>query len=110
MPRKATKPVPSRATSDRLHTVSQKVKANATIAANYGNKHMKHPIIIENSSDNESSDDDLKELILKRKPPSEPHLLFFLINATKFLGKECTLRVSKFVNLHQWGASIYFRD
>src|SRR5436309_11256452 len=110
MPHKATKAIPSRATSDRAHTVSQKVKTNAAIAANYGNKYTKCSIIIENSSDNDSSDDDLKEPIRKKKPPPEPRLPSFLINATTFLGKECILRVSKFVNLHQWGASIYFRD
>src|SRR5437762_5198079 len=72
MPHKATKAIPSRATSDRTHTVSQKVKTNAAIAANYGNKYTKCPIIIENSSDNDSSDDDLKELIQKKKLPPEP--------------------------------------
>ena len=67
-------------------------------------------MIIENSSDNDSSDKDIEEPIRKWKPPPEPRLLSFLINATTFLGKECILHVSKFVNLHQWGASIYFRD
>ena len=110
MPRKATKAVPPRAASDRMRTVSKKVKANPAIDANYGNKRAKRPIIIENSSDNDSSDDDLEEPIRKKKPPPEPRLPSFLINATTFLGKECILHVSKFVNLHQWGASIYFRD
>ena len=41
---KATKPVPPRAASDRMRTVSQKVEANVAIAANYGNKHVKHHI------------------------------------------------------------------
>src|SRR5438045_6652038 len=108
MPRKATKAVPPRAASDRTRTVSKKVKANPAIDANYGNKRAKRPIIIENSSD--SSDNDLEEPIRKKKPPPEPRLPSFLINATTFLGKECILRVSKFVNLHQWGSSIYFRD
>src|SRR5205814_5365512 len=110
MPCKATKAVPPRAASDRTRTVSKKVKANPAIDANYGNKCAKRPIIIENSSDNDSSDDDLKEPIRKRKPPPVPRLPSFLINATTFLDKECILRVIKFVNLHQWGASIYFRD
>ena len=110
MPRKATKPVPPRAASDRMRTVSQKVKANAEVSANYRNKHAKRPIFIENSSDNDSSDDDLEEPVQKRKPPPQPHIPSFLINATTFLDKECIFRISKFVNLHQWGASIYFRD
>ena len=110
MPRKAAKPVPPRAASDRMHTVSKNIKANVAIDANYGNKRAKRPIIIENSSDNDSSDNDLEELIRKKKPPPEPRLPSFLINATTFLGRECILHISKFVNLHQWGASIYFRD
>src|SRR6266480_2911972 len=56
------------------------------------------------SSENDSSDNDLEELIQKRKLPPEPHLPSFLINGTMFLGKECILRVSKVVNLHQWEA------
>ena len=56
------------------------------IAANYGNKHMKRPINIENSSDN-----DLEKLIRKKKLPPESRLPSFLINATMFLGKECIL-------------------
>jgi len=110
MPRKAAKAVPPRAVSDRTRTVSQKVQSNAAITANYWNKHAKRPIIIENSSDNDSSDKDIEEPIRKQKPPPEPRLVSFLINATTFLGKECILHVSKFVNLHQCGASIYFRD
>ena len=101
MPRKATKAVPPRATSDRTHTISQKVKANTSIATNCGNKRAKRPIIIENSSDNDNSDIEVEEPIRKRKTPPEPRLPSFLINATTFLGKECILRVSKFVNLHQ---------
>ena len=85
MPCRATNPVLPRVTSDRMCTVSQKVKANAAIAANYRNKHAKCPIIIENSSNNGSSDDDLEELIWKRKPP-ENRLPSFLLNATTFLG------------------------
>ena len=101
MPRKAAKAVPPRAASDRTRTVSKKVKANPAIDANYGNKRAKRPIIIENSSDNDSSDNDIEEPIWKQKPPPEPRLLSFLINATTFLGKKCILHVSKFVNLHQ---------
>ena len=100
MPRKAAKPVPPRAVSDRTHPVSKNVKGKAAIDANYRNKRAKRPIIIENSSDNDSSDDDLEEPIRKKKPPPEPRLPSFLINATTFLGKECILRISKFVNLH----------
>src|SRR5205809_7088052 len=110
MPRKATKAIPPRATSDRTRTISQKVKANTSIATNCGNKRAKHPIIIENSSDNDSSDIEVEEPIRKRKTPPEPRLPSFLINATTFLGKECILCIIKFVNLHQWGASIYFHD
>ena len=110
MPRKATKAVPPRATSDRTRTISQKVKANTSIATNCGNKRAKRPISIENSSYNDNSDIEVEEPIRKRKTPPEPRLPSFLINSTTFLGKECILRVSKFVNLHQWGASIYFRD
>ena len=71
---------------------------------------MKRPIIIENSSDNDNSNIEVEEPIRKRKTPPEPRLPSFLINATTFLGKECILHISKFINLHQWGASIYFRD
>ena len=99
MLRKAAKPVPPRAASDRTHTVSKNVKANAAIDANYGNKRAKRPIIIENSSDNDSSDDDLEEPIRKRKLPPEPHLPSFLINAMTFLGEEYLLYISKFINL-----------
>src|SRR5438552_12317286 len=101
MPCKAAKHVSARTMKNRMCTVSQKVKANAAIAANYRNKHAKCPIIIENSSNNGSSDDDLEELIWKRKPP-ENRLPSFLLNATTFLGKECILCLSKFVNIHQW--------
>src|SRR5215510_4508241 len=110
MPRKVAKPIPPRSASDRMCTAMEKVKANASMTANYRNKHVKRPIIVESSSDNDSSSNDLEEPIRKRKPPPEIHLPSFLINATTFLGKECILHVSKFVNLHQWGASIYFRD
>src|SRR5947208_2564329 len=72
MPCRATKPVLPRVASDRMCTVSQKAKANTAIAANYGNKHAKRPIIIEDSSDNDSSDNDLEKPVQKRKPPPEP--------------------------------------
>src|SRR5947207_11837219 len=67
MPCRATKPILPRVASDKMCTVSQKVKANMAIAANYGNKHMKCPIIIEDSSDN-----NLEKLVQKRKLPPEP--------------------------------------
>src|SRR5204863_3063156 len=84
MPRKATKAVPPRATSDRTRTISQKVKGNTSIATNCGNKRAKRTIIIENSSDNDSSDIEVEEPIRKRKTPPEPRLPSFLINATTF--------------------------
>lgn len=110
MPRKATKPVNPRASSDRARTASMKVKDNAAIGANYQDKRVKRPILIENSSDNESSDDDVKEPAQKKKPPPELRLPSFLINATTFLEKQCIFRLSKCVKLHQWGAILYFRD
>ena len=48
------------------------VKTNTAIAVNYGNKHVKHHIIIKDSIDNNSSDNDLEKSVQKRKLPPEP--------------------------------------
>ena len=88
MPRKAAKPIPPRAASDRTRTVNKNVKANVAIDANYGNKRVKHLIIIENSSDNDSSDDDLEEPIRKKKPPpASPETMVMLACMAKLLGE-----------------------
>src|SRR5437773_1478094 len=81
-PCKAAKPVPPRAASYRTHIIIQKVQSNAAIAANYGNKRAKYSIIIK------IADNNIEKPIRKRKPPLEPRLLSFLINATTYLGKE----------------------
>src|SRR5436309_585805 len=77
---KATKAIPPRATSDRTHTISQRVKANVAIAAYYENKYTKSPIFIESSSDNENSENALEEPVQERELPPELCLPSFLIN------------------------------
>ena len=102
MPHKAAKPVNPRAVSDQAHSASMAIKNTPTIGCKITEiKAIEHPILMENSSNNESSDDHVKELVQERKLPPELRLSCFLINAATFLEKEFTFCFSKRINLHQ---------